>query len=250
MVSLGKALLRTLLVLCVLPVPGLAQEPAAGVVLQASHGQVGATKVSSGTSLFSGDLVSTDDQGQVQIQAGGTKLVLQASSSIRLFRSAGQIVAELERGTVDYATSGRNEELVIYALDSRLVPNPGAPAAGQITVVSRCELRATSRTSTLEVRSGKETKTIEESKSYSVRADFGVEYHDSWKPVPADYPEFDANSAYHRSHSHGPCGLAKASKGQPRTAGSHFDAAVPVVAGVVLCVVLCREFESPDKPKN
>ena len=225
------------------------QETAAGVVLQANHTQLANASVSSGASVFSGDLLVTDEQGQVQVQVGRVKVVLQPSSSLRLFRSGTQAVAELERGTMNYATAGTGEELVIYALDVRLVPLRSAPTAGQVTVVSRCEVRATTQTATLDVTSGKETKTIDETKTYTVRSDFGVEYHDSWKPVPADYPDFDPNSTYHRSHSHGPCGLADVPRQAPNPPLSgHFKIAAAVIAGGVTCIVLCRDFESPDKP--
>jgi len=227
----------------------LGQESAAGVVLQANRAQIAGAAVSSGASVFSGDLLVTDEEGQLQVQVGRSKVVLQPSSSLRLFRSGTQSVVELERGTMNYATSGTGEELVIYALDVRLVPLRTAPTAGQVTVVSRCEVRATSQTQTLDVTSGKETKTIEETKTYTVRSDFGVEYHDSWKPVPADYPDFDPNSTYHRSHSHGPCGLADVPRQAPAPAlSSHFKVAAAIIAGGVTCIILCRDFESPDKP--
>jgi hypothetical protein len=234
------------------PVPlCLGQEPSAGVVIQANRAQIGGASLSSGASVFSGDLLVTDEEGQVQIQAGRAKVVLQPNSSLRLFRSAGQTVVELERGIINYATSGTGEELVIFALDVRLVPLRTAPATGQVTIVSRCEVRATSQTSTLDVTSGKETKTVEETKTYSVRSDFGVEYHDSWKPVPADYPDFDPNSYYHRSHSHGPCGLADVPHQAPASAMSstHFKIGAAIVGGGVTCLILCRDFESPDKPR-
>jgi len=228
----------------------LTQEPSAGVVILANHGQLGGVNVSSGASVFSGDLLQTDEEGQIQIQAGRTKLVLQPSSALRLFRVGGHAVVELERGTMNYSTPGTGEELVIFGLDVRLVPTHGTATAGQVTVVSRCEVRATSQTGTLEVTSGKETKTIEETKSYSVTSDFGVEYHDSWKPIPDEYPDFDPKSRYHRSHSHGPCGLAADQPSKPPTPalGGHFKLAAAIVGGGVICLALCRDFESPDRP--
>jgi hypothetical protein len=228
----------------------LGQDSAAGVVVQANHGQLGGANVSSGASIFSGDLLQTDEEGQIQIQVGRTKLVLQQSSALRLFRAGGHAVVELDRGAINYATPGVGEELVIFALDVRLVPTRGTATAGQVTVVSRCEVHATSQTGTVEVTSGKETKTVEETKTYSVRSDFGVEYHDSWKPIPDDYPDFDPNSKYHRSHSHGPCGLAESQPSQTpaRPLGGHFKLAAAIIGGGVTCLALCRDFVSPDKP--
>jgi len=249
---LGRICAGLLLISYSVLVPlGLGQESSAGVVIQASHGQLGGVNVSSGASVFSGDLLQTDEEGQIQIQAGRTKLVLQPNSTLRLFRAGGHAVVELDRGSMNYSMPGTGEELVIFGLDVRLVPTRGTATAGQVTVVSRCEVRATSQTGTLEVTSGKETKTVEETKTYSVRSDFGVEYRDSWKPIPEDYPDFDPNSKYHRSHSHGPCGLAENQPGQTpaRPLGGHFKLAAAIVGGGVTCLVLCRDFESPDNPR-
>jgi hypothetical protein len=246
----GRTCVGLLLVAYSVLVPlGLGQEPSAGVVLQANHGQLGGANVSSGASIFSGDLLQTDEEGQIQVQLGRTKLVLQPSSALRVFRAGSHAVVELDRGTMNYSTVSGSEELVIFALDVRLVPARGT-TAGQVTVVSRCEVRATSQTGTVEVASGKETKTIEETQTYSVRSDFGVEYHDSWKPIPEEYPDFDPNSKYHRSHSHGPCGLAAnpPSQAPAHALGGHFKLAAAIIGGGVTCLVLCRDFESPDKP--
>ena len=242
-----------LFVLCGVLVPlCLGQEISPGLVIQANHAQIGGAAVSSGATVFSGDLLSTGEEGQIQVQAGRAKIVLQQNGALRLFRSGGRTVVELDRGTMNYATSGSGEELVVYALDVRLVPLRTAPTTGQVTVVSRCEVRATSQTGTLDVTSGKETKTIEETKTYTVRSDVGIEYHDSWKPIPADYPDFDPNSSYHRSHSHGPCGIADVPRQVPRAAisGTHFKIGAAILVGGVTCLVLCRDFESPDKPKG
>src|SRR5262249_43981423 len=122
----------------------------------------------------------------------------------------------------------------------------------QVTVVSRCEMKATSQIHMFDVTSGKEIKTIEETKTYNVRSEFGIEYHDSWRPVPDDYSDFDPNSHYHRSHSHSACGLvAKETGPAPKAAlGSHFKVAAAVVAIGVICLVICPDFESPDKSKK
>jgi hypothetical protein len=229
----------------------IGQTSVAGVVTLANQALLAGSTVSPGATVFSGDLVATEEEGQIQVQAGRIKLTLLPQSSFRIFRAGEIVVVELERGGMTYSTAA-GDDLTIYALDARLVPERAGGATGQVTVVSRCEVKATSQTHTLEVTSGKETKTIEETKTYSVRSEFGIEYHDSWKPVPADYPEFDPNSRYHRSHSHSACGLvAKENGPAPKAAlGSHFKVAAAVVAVGVTCLVLCPDFESPDKPKK
>lgn len=236
--------------LALVPVcPG--QASVAGVVTLANQAQLGGASLSEGATVFSGDLVNTEDEGQVQIQAGRIRLTLQQQGSFRIFRAGDRLVVELERGTMTYSMTG-TDDLTIYALDTRLVPEHAEGAAGQVSVVSRCEAKATSLKQTITVTAGKETKTIEETKTYTVRSDFGVEYHDSWKPTPSDYPDFDPNSTYHRTHSHSACGLAAkdASSGAKPALGSHFKVAAAVIAGGVTCLVVCRDFESPATPKK
>lgn len=228
----------------------IGQTTVAGVVTLSNRGLLAGSSLTTGATIFSGDLIATEDDGQVQLQVGRTKLTLLPSSSLRVFRAGEKAVVELERGTMTYSTAA-GDDLVIYALDARMVPERGNGGTGQVTIVSRCEMRATSQVHTLEVTSGKEAKTIEETKTYTVASDFGVEYDSSWKPVPNNYPDFDPNSAYHRTHSHSACGLVAKETGPPKPAlSSHFKLAAAVITPVVLCLVICRNFESPDKPKN
>lgn len=240
------------IVSCLALVPvSIGQTSVAGVVTLSNRALLAGSSVSAGATIFSGDLVATEEDGQIQVQAGRIKLALQPQSSFRVFRAGETVVVELERGTLTYSTAA-GDDLIIYALDTRLVPERAGGGTGQVTVVSRCEMKATSQTHTLEVTVGKETKTIEETKTFSVRSEFGVEYSNSWKPVPADYPEFDPNSSYHRSHSHSACGLvAKEAGSAPKAAlSSHFKVAAAAVAIGVTCLVVCLDFESPDKPKK
>jgi len=229
----------------------IGQTSVAGVVTLANQALLGGASLSDGATVFSGDLISTQEEGQVQIQAGRVKLTLQAEGSFRVFRAGERVVVELERGTMTYAVTA-SDDLTIYALDTRLAPEHADGASGMVTVVSRCEVKATSQKQTIAVTAGKETKTIEETKTYTVRSEFGVEYHDSWKPTPSDYPDFDPNSTYHHTHSHSACGLVakEGDSGAKQALGSHFKLAAAVIAGGVTCLVICRDFESPSTPKK
>jgi len=82
--------------------------------------------------------------------------------------------------------------LPLFAQDIKFVPRTTELAVGQITIVSRCDVQASTSRSSLEATSGKETRTIDANKSYSVIPLFGVDYNDSWKPTLQDYPEYRA----------------------------------------------------------
>ena len=241
------------LVACVLLAPFAdAQAPTpAGVVVLAEQATLGSAKLTEGTTAYSGDLLRTETGGRIQIQIEKVQLTLAENSSARVFRNGHRIVVEVEKGTVAYVTSGNGEDLEFYALDIRLVPQTSKPSAGQVSVPSRCEVRATATRSTIEATSGKESKTIEETKSYSVTSEVAVDYHDSWVPVLSDYPDFAKDSDYHHSHGHAACPAAYNQARRPPLQAlgpGHFR---EIVAGAVVLLtigIVHEALESPDRP--
>src|SRR5882672_661953 len=187
-----------------------AQTPpaAVGVVSAAQAAHVGSAPLTQGSTVFSGDLLKTDDKEWIQVSVKQVRINLGENSSMRIFWQEGRTVVELERGVITYAAPGAGESVTIFAQDVKFVPDTSRPAEGQISVRSRCELRAEAVRSTLQATSGRETKTIEESKSFSVTSEIGIEYKDSWQPVLADYPDFPRDAQYHHSHSHAACAVA------------------------------------------
>src|SRR5262249_31516549 len=96
--------------ICVALVPvAIGQTSAAGVLTLANRASISGANASSGSTVFSGDLITTQDDGQVQLQAGRTKLTLQPQSSFRVFRTGDRVVVELERGTMTYATTSGDD---------------------------------------------------------------------------------------------------------------------------------------------
>jgi hypothetical protein len=220
-----------------------------GAVTASNNATIANGSVSVGSTVFSGDLLKTGDQGAMAVQAGSLQFTLGPDTSVRLFRVANRTMVELESGTIAYTAKGINEDLTLFALDIRFVPQTNVPAAGQINIVSRCHIIASAVHSTIEAKSGRETKTIEETKSYTVLSDFGVDYKDSWQPVLADYPDYPRDAQYHHSHSHVACpaGVWNTSKVAPALT-SHFAEAAGVGAGIVTIVVVHKIFESSDRP--
>lgn len=243
------SLFLTILGPCVLP--AFAQQVApAGVVTVAAHATLGNTAVSVGSTVFSGDLLKTDDQGHLNIQLGTAQFAVGPNSSVRLFHSLNRTVVELERGTLAYTAKGVSEDLTLFALDVRLVPKTAALAAGQITVVSRCDVSVTAFHGSIDVTSGRETKTVEETKSYRVLSDFGVDYRDSWQPTLAEYPDYPKEAPYHHSHAHVACpaGVWQTAKSPLPGLRSHFAEVVGGVAAIATWFGLDEVFESPDRP--
>jgi hypothetical protein len=224
----------------------------AGVVVVAQAAQVGNTTLTQGSTVFSGDLLRTGDKGATQVQVKQVRIALGGNSSMRIFRQDERIVVELEAGALTYAAPGAGENVTIFAQDVKFVPDTSISAEGQITVKSRCELSATAVRSKLEATSGRETRTIEESKSFSVTSEIGVAYQDSWQPVPADYPEFPRDAQYHHSHSHAACPATYTNqtnnKIKPPINDGHFrEIATVLVLGPTIPIII-GALESPHKP--
>jgi len=222
----------------------------AGVVTVTSKATLGNQAVSVGSTVYSGDLLKTEDDGRLNVQAGTVQIALGPNSSIRLFRSANRVIVEVERGSIAYTAKGTNEDLTIFALDVRAVPKTGVPASGRVDVVSRCEVIVTASHSSVDVTSGRETKTIEETKSSRVRSEFGVDYRDTWQPVLTDYPELPHDAEYHKSHSHVACpaGVWQSAKSPLPAGGSHFAEFVAGAAVIITWIGVDEAFESAERP--
>lgn len=254
--SIVRSFIRLILAtaLCVAPraCPIVAQqaEPV-GSVSGANNAMAGTMLVSSGSTVFSGDLLKTGDAGRLQVQSGGMQFVLDANSAARIFRTGDREVVELERGSLSYAAKGVSENLVLFAQDIRFVPKSSDLAVGQISIATRCEVKASVLRGTLQATSGKESKTIEPGTAYQVLSEIGVDYNDSWKPVLRDYPEYPRDADYHGSHTHVACatGTWQSDKGPhpPWSEGPFKQVAAGTVIAVTT-VVLVKALESPDKP--
>ena len=232
----------------VVALPGRAQQAApAGVVTAATRATNGSGNISEGATVFSGDLLRTTDEGHLNVQSGTLQFALGPNSTVRIFRTLNRVIVEIERGTLAYTAKGASEDLTIYASDIRAIPKTNVPAAGRITIISRCDVNVSAVRSAIEVTSGGETKTIEETNSYRVLSEFGVDYHDSWQPVLADYPDFPKDAQYHHSHSHVAC-PAGVWQAPIAAAHSHFGILVGGGTAVITGYALHEVFESPDRP--
>ena len=224
----------------------------AGVVTVAKNATLGVGSVNPGATVFSGDLVKTSEEGRVNVQSGSVQFGLGPASAVRIFRYANRTVVEVERGTFAYSAKGSNEDLTFFALDIRLVPKTNVPASGQISIVSRCDVHVMAVHSSVEVTSGKESRTIEQGKSFQALSEFGVDYRDSWRPVLADYPDNARDAEYHHSHAHTACpaGVWQTASRSPvgALATGHFIEIVGGGVGILTGIVIHEALESEDRP--
>src|ERR1700676_5416082 len=175
-----------------------AQNEAAGVVLDARWAHVGGTDLTNGTSLYSGDVVTTESEGHAQLRVHQTKFELIGESDGAFFPGANGAVAELSHGTLIVGLNNPSESFEIFASDVRIVPKTERPVLAEIIMNATCDVQIKVMHGNLVATAGKETKTLEEGHFYDVIPEFSV--NDSRNPAISPVP-----CAYTRGHQHGAC---------------------------------------------
>ena len=213
-----------------------------GIVGNANAAKIGGSSASVGATIYSGDALSTDNGGVLQVRIGALSFELQSDSSAHVYHAPYGAVLELDSGSVVYSTPGGSQNLVIVASDVRITPNASQSDFGRVTIEDQCNITVQSDRGQADVHVGSESKIVEEGKAYKVRAEDSITYRKYLSPDDADY---------HRYHEHAPCAAAYQSvKGRPPIAGgqSRFLYVALGAAGVITTVGVIKSFESPNRP--
>jgi len=221
-----------------------AQDPSLGVVQQAVRAQVKQSPVSDGATIYAGEELSTDTGGLLVLSVSAAGFQLHESSRAFFYRSPKGPLAELRNGGITYRKDAGTDNITIVASDVRIVSKGDGVATGQVVIVSPCEVRVTTVTGQLDVASGKETRTVEENKSYSVIPESSV--FDVRKNLSPD------DDDYHKFHSHKTCAAMppKSLEGVPKGDFSpgHFLLRVGPPVGVITGIIIWKAIESPSNP--
>ena len=220
------------------------QSPASalGIVVKAQNALIGNATLTEGAAIYTADYLSTGDHGDLLIRIGPLSLELQPSTALHIYRAPYGAVVELNRGTVLYVTPGTHENIVIVANDVRVTPNIASPDLGRFTIDDPCNVTVYSQRGQADVRTGNESRTIEEGKAYRIRGDNEISYRKYVSPDDNDYHDY---------HGHKPCAAAlQTVHGHaPVAAGSsHFLIAAGTAAAVLTVISVKEAFESPARP--
>jgi hypothetical protein len=154
--------LSSLLLGLVLP----AQTAPTGVVLQSISARLNAADAAVGTTIFDGDRMETQEKGALSVRAGQVQLTLSEQSTVWMNHEDLILAPMLQRGTVTFRAD-TGTEVEIKADDVRVRPRSPVLTVGEVTLQD-CDVLVTARTQSLEVSAGKETKILEEGKTYRV----------------------------------------------------------------------------------
>jgi hypothetical protein len=217
------------------------QNPALGLAAKAQNAQVGNAAITDGATIYSGDYLSTGQNGSLLIRIGALSLELQASSSMHIYTAPYGAIAELDSGSVVYTTPGTTQNVVIVADDVRVTPALSLADMGRVTLNDPCNMTVYSQRGEANVQVGSDSHSVEEGKAYRVRADNEVSYNKYLSP--------DAND-YHDYHNHKPCAPVEMAHGHaPVAAGqSRFLLVSSVGTGIITAFGIYKALESPDRP--
>jgi len=201
-----------------------------GTVIAADRAHVGEAGANVGTTVYSGDRVSTDLQGSMQVRAGAARLLLQSASAAIVDDNEGAPSAKLVLGTATFST-GNAHAFTLYASKAAIRPQSDAPTIGTVVYLNERELLVTARRGGLTVTVEDEVQTIPEGSSFRVLLDPSE--------VAAQGPE-GAGSGSHDRRRGG---------GGPLAAGrSRFLLLATGLIAAGTGVAIYKALESPDRP--
>lgn len=214
------------------PVHG-ATPAAIGTVTSASSARVGATAASVGSTVFSGDHLSTDRLGSIQVRAGAARFLLSGASSAALSDNPAAPGATLLSGTAVFSTASA-KAFVLHASTAQIRPRSDEPTVVQVTYVNDKELRLRCNRGSVSITVDDETRFVTEGTAYRVILDPDA-YIAAGGAVPAS--------------TQGPQGAGTRRGGPPLKAGrSRFLLIAIIITGIATGVALYEALQSPDRP--
>jgi len=196
-----------------------------GTVVYADRAHVGAAQTSVGATVFSGDRLSTEQSGSVQVRAGAARLLLSGASIATLSQEDANPAATLTLGSATFSTANSNA-FALHVASAVIRPNTNQPTVGRVTVLNAKELIVKSTRGSLRIAVDDDVREIPEGAAYRIVLD----------PNAAD--------------AQGPRGTGtKGYGGSPmKAAKSRFVWFVVAATGVVTVITFREVFESPARP--
>jgi hypothetical protein len=196
-----------------------------GTVVFADRAYVGAVTASVGATVFSGDRLSTDHLGSVQVRAGAARLLLTSGGVATLMQDDASPAATLTAGTATFSTANA-KAFALHVASAVIRPNTDQPTVGKVTVLSAKELAVKSVRGPLSIAVEDDVREIPEGAAYRVVLD----------PNPPD-PQ-------------GPRGAGTKGMDRPPIKGakSKFIWYAIAIVGGVTAYAVHEAFESAEKP--
>jgi len=141
-----------------------------GTVVYAYRAHVCAAQTSVGATVFSGDRLSTDQSGSVQVRAGAARLLLSSASIATLSQEDTIPAATLTLGSATFSTANSNA-FALHVASAVIRPNTNQPTIGQVTVLNPKELIVKSTRGSLSIAVEDDVREIPEGAAYRIVLD-------------------------------------------------------------------------------
>lgn len=158
------------LLLSLTGLPLCSETPPLGTVLLAQKSYIGTANASAGSTVFEGDMLSTESTGVLQVITKAARFQLVQSGAAELGETQGIPTATLLRGVAVFTTANA-KAFLLRASIAEIRAGSDAPTVGQVWMVSAKELRVQSTRGTLAVTVDGATKLIPEATAYRVLLD-------------------------------------------------------------------------------
>ena len=195
-----------------------------GTIVYVDRAHVGAANASVGATVFSGDRLTTEKTGSVQVRAGAARLLLASGSSATLDQDDVSPFATLTNGSATFSTAN-SKAFAVHVGSAVIRPDTDQPTIAQVTVLNAKELVVKATRGSLVVAVADDVRMIPEGTGYRI--------------------VLEANA-----DPQGPRGAGTKGYGGPpiKAAKSKFMWYAIGVTAVVTYFVLSEALESPDRP--
>ena len=144
-----------------------------GIITEADGAYLSDRRVSSGTSVYDGDRLSTEPDGLLRLRSGGAMFYPPGDSQVTLRTEPNEekgTLADLTAGTLVFSTA-RAAATEVRASNASISPAADAPTIGQITAIAPKLLYVYARRSSLKFSYRDESEIIAEGEAYRVVLD-------------------------------------------------------------------------------
>jgi hypothetical protein len=142
-----------------------------GIVTSAQRAVVGRVNAVDGTSLYDGDVLSTQPTGALRLQFGGSQMVLTGGTQVSLNKTDAGVTATLLSGSIRFA-SVPGSLLEVRTLKAVVIHSKGdQPAVGELSVTGPSSFQIGSTKGALDVSVNGVDHTVDASTAYNVNLD-------------------------------------------------------------------------------
>lgn len=202
-----------------------------GTVVTAEHARVGDSSAEVGTTVFSGDRLTTEREGSVQIRAGAARLLLQSGSVATLADSDGAPSAKLLLGTATFST-GNSRAFTLFASKAAIRAQSDGPTIGQVTYLNEKELLVVSKRGPLTITVDGQTEVVTDGSAYRVLLD-----------PPATMAQGPEGAGAHKDDKR------RGMNGPPLKAGRNYFVVTAIgVSAVITGLAVSEALESASRP--